>query len=52
MKNDPSRSFRELADIQFLMHLPGEDREEIRGYFEKHGLGEQYAEIEALPGQP
>lgn len=46
MKNDPSRSFGELADLQFILGLPGVDREEIRGYFEKHGLLERYDEIE------
>ncbi len=45
MKNDPERTFREMADILFLMRLPGADRDEIRGYFEKQGLGDKYNEI-------
>jgi hypothetical protein len=46
MKNDPSRAFQELADIQFLMKLPGVDRNEIRGYFEKSGQVERFHELE------
>ena len=45
MKNDPERSLQEMADIQFLVRLPGVDREEIRGYFERSGLVEKYDEI-------
>ncbi len=45
MKNDPQRTFQEMADIQFLLLQPGIDREEIRGYFEKQGMGEIYDEI-------
>ena len=46
MKNDPSRTFRELADIRFLMTISGLKRDEVRGYFEKHGLEHRYAELE------
>ena len=46
MKNDPSRTFGDLADLQFLLGLPGVDRKEIRGYFEKHGLLERFHDIE------
>lgn len=46
MKNDPSRTFQEMADIRFLMTLPEMPRDEVRGYFEKHGLGRRYAELE------
>jgi len=45
MKNDASRKFREMADIQFLMELPGTDQEEVKGYFEKYGLLERYFQI-------
>lgn len=31
MKNDPTRSFKELADVQFLLGLPGVDQTEARG---------------------
>ena len=46
MKNDPTRILAELEDIRFLLTLPDIDRDEIRGYFEKHELGDLYAEIE------
>jgi len=36
----------ELEDIRFLLTLPDIDRDEIRGYFEKHELGDLYAKIE------
>ncbi len=45
MKNDPERSLREMADLQFLMKLPGLDLEEIRRYFEKYGQMEKYDEL-------
>ncbi len=46
MKNDPTRTLAELEDIRFLLTLPDIDRDEIRGSFEKHGLGDLYAELE------
>jgi predicted nucleotidyltransferase len=46
MKNDPSRVFQEMADIQFLMGLPGVDREQIRRYFEESGQRERFHELE------
>ncbi len=46
MKNDPSRVFREMADIQFLMRLPGVDRGQIRGYFEESRQLERFHELE------
>ena len=45
MKNDPERSFREMADLQYLLGLPGMDLREIRGYFEKYGQMEKYDEL-------
>jgi len=45
MKNDPERSFREMADLQFLLKLPGLDLEEVRRYFEKYGQAEKYNEL-------
>jgi hypothetical protein len=46
IKNDPERRHQELADIRFLMGLPGVDRAEIRGYFESSRLGELFDELE------
>jgi hypothetical protein len=45
MKNDPTRSFREMADIHFLLTLGGIDKGEIRSYFQKYGLLEKYDEL-------
>ena len=46
IKNDPERRHQELADIRFLMELPGVDRAEIRGYFASSGLEKLYDELE------
>lgn len=46
MKNDPSRTFQEMADIRFLLGLPGVDRTEIRLYFERHGMKERFDELD------
>jgi hypothetical protein len=45
MKNDPTRTLREMADIQHLLLLADVDREEARGYFQKAGLLERFDEI-------
>ncbi len=45
MKNDPSRTFKEMADIQFILTLPGIDEQKIQNYFRKHGLENKYYEI-------
>jgi hypothetical protein len=42
MRNDPSRILPDLADVQYLLRLPGTDRAEVRGYFEKAGLPQWY----------
>ena len=47
MKNDPSRTYQDMADIRFLLGLPDVDRDEVRAQFEKHGLQERYRELEA-----
>jgi hypothetical protein len=46
IKNDPGRRHQEIADIRFLMGLPGVDRDEIRGYFEASGLERMYEDLE------
>ena len=38
IKNDPSRTLRELADIRMLLDAPGVDRAEVNGYLERYGL--------------
>ena len=45
MRNDPSRLMQDLADVQYLLRLPGTDRAEVRGYFEKAGLTEWYDKL-------
>ncbi|HEX3532073.1 MAG TPA: hypothetical protein VH988_33860 [Thermoanaerobaculia bacterium] len=45
LKNDPDRAFRDQEDLRFLLHLPGVDQREARGYFERYGLGERFDEI-------
>ncbi|HZF07669.1 MAG TPA: hypothetical protein VFE33_02660 [Thermoanaerobaculia bacterium] len=46
MKNDPGRTFQEMADIRFLLQLPGVDRQEVKRYFDRHGLKERFDELE------
>jgi predicted nucleotidyltransferase len=46
MKNDPQRTFQDMADIRYLAGLPGVDVHEIRRYFEDAGLMERFHEIE------
>jgi hypothetical protein len=46
MGNDPSRVFQDMADIQFLIKLPGVDGEEIRQYFQEAGQLERFRELE------
>jgi hypothetical protein len=48
MKNDPERTFQELADILFIMRLPGINNIEIGDYFEKQGLRDRYNEIQRI----
>jgi len=38
IKNNPARSYGDAADIEYLLTLPGIDREKIRNYFERLGL--------------
>lgn len=45
MKNDPERSLQEMADVRFLLSLPGVDRDEVEEYFQRHGLGQRFDEI-------
>jgi hypothetical protein len=48
MRNDPSRLLQDLADVQYLLRLPGTDRAEVRGYFERAGLVEWYDRLIAI----
>lgn len=45
MKNDPARTWQEMADIRFLLNLPGVDRHKIRAYFDRYGMRERFDEL-------
>ena len=45
MKNDPDRVFREMADIKYILSLPGIDMEVIKKYFKKYDQLERYYEL-------
>jgi hypothetical protein len=42
MKNDPTRALQDMADVLELLRLPELDRDEVRGYFARAGLLEEY----------
>ena len=46
MKNDPTRALQDLADIRFLLTLPGVDRKQVKAYFVRHGLEGRFDELE------
>ena len=46
IKNDPGRTLQDLADIRFLLGLPGVDRAQVKGYFVQHGLEDRFDELE------
>jgi hypothetical protein len=48
MKQDPARTWQEMADIGYLVTLEGVDRAEIEGYFQAADLGEQWHAIARL----
>jgi hypothetical protein len=45
MKNDPARTFQEMADSRFLLQLPQVNREEVRAQFERHGMQERFDDL-------
>jgi hypothetical protein len=49
MKNDPARRIQDMADIRFLLNLPGVDRNEAKHYFDLHGMSEQFDELTKIP---
>lgn len=46
IKNAPDRAWQDMADISFLVGLPGVDRHEVRAYFENAGLLTKWEAIE------
>jgi hypothetical protein len=45
IRSDPTRRLQELADIRFLLELPGTDRGEVERAFRKVGLEGELAEL-------
>lgn len=45
IKNNPQRLLRDLADIKYLVDLPGISRAEVKRAFEKYGLMDKYHEL-------
>ncbi len=43
--NQAFREYQEMADLQFILSLPGVDKEKIKGYFESYELQERYEEL-------
>jgi len=46
IRNNPSRTLQDMADIGFLMGLPGIDRVQVKGYFKRYGVEELYEQLE------
>ncbi len=46
MKNDPARAPGDLADVRFLLGLPGVDPRAIREYFERADQGDLFDALE------
>ena len=45
MHDRPSRMAKDLADVAFLLTLPGIDEAEMRRYFERYGLASRFDEL-------
>ncbi len=48
MKNDPARTFQEMADLQHILGIPGVDVDEIRAQFERYGLRGKFDELRRI----
>jgi hypothetical protein len=48
VKEAPDRAHKDLPDIASLMTLPGVDEQQVRGYFERHGLLWRFEQLQAL----
>jgi hypothetical protein len=51
MKNNPERTFREMADLAFLISLPGIDMEAIKACFQKYDQMDKFDELLKKNGQ-
>lgn len=47
IRNDPTRELQDLADLRFLLALPGIDRAAVRDSFVRHGLADRYEALVA-----
>lgn len=47
IRNDPSRELQDLADLKFLLALPGVDRAVVRESFVRHGLADRFEALVA-----
>jgi hypothetical protein len=47
IKNNPTRRYSDARDIEFLLTLPGIDREAVRNYFARFGLLELFDDIDS-----
>jgi hypothetical protein len=45
MTHAPERTWQEMLDISYLVTLTGVDRDVVRGFFEKAGLGARWQEL-------
>ncbi|MEP0775760.1 MAG: hypothetical protein HRF46_15540 [Acidobacteriota bacterium] len=45
MASDPSRLYQDLADLRFLLTLPGVNRDEVRAHMARRGLESRYDEL-------
>lgn len=45
MKNDPDRVPQDLADIRFLLGLPGVDLDPVRATFTRHGMSGRFDDL-------
>lgn len=45
IRNDPGRTFQDLADVRFLLLLPGTDRDLVREHFARYGLEGRFDEL-------
>ncbi|SHE33470.1 Uncharacterised nucleotidyltransferase [Desulfacinum infernum DSM 9756] len=45
MKNDPTRLFREMADLEYLVRVDGVNQEEVKKIFRQYGMEDRYEQL-------
>jgi len=48
MKNNPARTLQDMADVRFLLNLPGVDSIQIRDYFDRQGMRDRFDELKKI----